>query len=240
MQTTLSKEVVNVKDAIWSRVGPAAGLLFFVLAFAGLLIHGYPAVRPTNAQLADWLASVNANRFRFGIYVEAIGIVLFVPFAVWLFGHVRQGAKGSSASAIAMVMGAGIWVALTLPINESWLGLVDQARNVDIRVAQTVVSINQATYDMTGLVLGVILIAAGVAAVSGGVMSRWAGWAAILIGVVQVLISPLGADTGPTGLLAYLWILGVAGYYTFRPDRMSDVVTAPQQSSIATGISATR
>jgi uncharacterized protein DUF4386 len=229
-----------VKGAIWSRVGPTAGLLFFVLVFAGLLVHGYPAVRPTNAQLADWLARVDANRFRFGVYVEAIAIVLFVPFTVWLYGHLRQGAKESSAPAIVMLIGAGIWVALTLPINESWLGLVNQARNVDIRVAQTVVSINQATYDMTGLILGLTLIASGVAAVRGGAMSRWAGWAAILIGVVQVVMSPLGVDASPIALLAYLWILGVAGYYTIRPGRVRDFVTATAQPSVATGIAATR
>jgi hypothetical protein len=93
---------------------------------------------------------------------------------------------------------------------------------------------------MTGLVFGLILIAAGAAAVRGGSMSRWAGWAAILIGVVQVVVTPLGIDTGPTGLLAYLWIVGVAGYYTFRPGRVRDVFTAPKQSSEATGMPATR
>src|ERR1700686_617204 len=158
MRTTLSKEVVNVKDAIWSGVGPPAGLFFFVLIFTGLFVHGYPAVRPTNAQLAGWLATVNVNTFKVGIYVEAIGIVLFIPFTVWLYRHLRQGTD-SSAPATAMMMGAGGWVAVTLPINQAWLGLVDQARSVDIHVAQTVVSINQATYDMTGVVLGVVLTA---------------------------------------------------------------------------------
>jgi hypothetical protein len=225
-------EVVDVKDAIWNRVGPAAGLLFFVLLFAGFLVHGYPAVRPNNAQLADWLASVNANRFRFGVYVEAIAIVLFVPFAVWLFGHLRHGAKDSSAPAVAMLVGAGAWVALTLPINESWLGLVDQARSVDIRVAQTVVSINQATYDMTGIVLGMILIAAGVATLRSGAMSRWAGWAAIVIGGLQVVMPQTGIDTGPTELLAYLWILGVAGYYTFRPAGGRGLVVGAAKGSV--------
>jgi Domain of unknown function (DUF4386) len=237
MQTTLSKEVVKVKDAIWSRVGPTAGLLFFVLLFAGFLVHGYPAVRPTNAQLADWLANVNASKFRFGVYVEAIAIVLLVPFAVWLYGHLRQGAR-ASAPAVAMLMAAGVWVALTLPINESWVGLVDQARSVDIRVAQTVVSINQATYDMSGIVLGLILIAAGVAALRSGAMSGWAAWAAVVIGVMQVALAPLGIDTGPTGLLAYLWIVGVAGYYTFRPAREREV--AAGQPARSTPLGATR
>jgi hypothetical protein len=208
-----------VKGSIWNRVGPAAGVLFFFLLFAGFLIHGYPAIRPTNAQLADWLANVNATKFRLGVYVEATAIVLLIPFAAWLYGHLRHGGKDSSAPSVAMLLGAGAWVAITLPINQSWVGLVDQARSVDIRVAQTVVSINQATYDMTGIVLGGILIAAGAGVLRGGAMSRWAGWAAVAIGAVQVVVAGLGTDSGPTGLLAYLWIVGVAGYYTFRPAR---------------------
>jgi cytochrome bd-type quinol oxidase subunit 2 len=231
MQNSHSKEVVGVKNSIWNRVGPAAGVLFFVLLFAGSLIHGYPAVRPTNSQLADWLASVNATKFRFGVYVEAIGIVLLIPFSTWLYGHLRQGGKDSSAPAVAMLMGAGAWVALTLPIIESWFGLVDQARSVDIRVAQMVVSINQATYDVTGIVLGLILMTAGVGVLRGRAMSRWAGWAALAIGVVQVIMAGLGIDSGPTGLLALLWIVGVAGYYTFRPARSRVVAATSGQPS---------
>jgi hypothetical protein len=228
-----------MKGAVWSRVGPVAGVLFFVLLFAGFLVHGYPAVRPTNSQLADWLASVSANKFRFGTYVEAIGIVLFIPFAVWLCGHLRQGAQDASAPAITMLVGAGAWVALTLPINESWLGLVVQARSADIRLAQTVVSINQAIYDMTGIVFGLILIAAGVAILRGGAMSRWAGWAAVVIGVMQVVVPQVAIDSGPTGLLAFLWIAGVAGYYTFRPARR-EVAAGAGQSSTHTVVGATR
>jgi hypothetical protein len=239
MQTTFSEEVVDVKGAMWSRVGPAAGVLFFVLVFAGFLIHGYPAVRPTNAQLADWLASVSANQFRLGTYVEAIGIVLFVPFAVWLCGHLRQGAQDASAPAITMLVGAGAWVALTLPINESWLGLVVQARSADIRMAQTVASINQAMYDMTGIVLGLILIAAGIAILRGGAMSRWAAWAAVLIGLMQVVVPQIAIDSGPTGLLPFLWIVGVAGYYTFRPTRRREVAASAGQSSTHTSVGAT-
>jgi hypothetical protein len=219
-----------MKASIQTRVGPAAGLLFFVLIFTGLFVHGYPAVRPTNAQLAGWLATVNVNTFKFGVYVEAIAIVLFIPFAVWLYRHLRQGAD-TSAPATAMLMGAGVWVALTLPINEAWLGLVDQARSVDIHVAQTVVSINQATYDMTGIVLGVILTAAGVAVLRGGAMSWLAGWAAVAIGVALVATAPIGIDNGPVGLLAYLWMLGVAGYYTFRPARQPEVAAEARQPS---------
>jgi hypothetical protein len=230
-----------VKGSIWSRVGPAAGLLFFALLFTGFLVHGYPEVRPTDAQLAKWFASVDVTRFRVGFYIEAVGIALLLPFAAWLSGHLRQGARDSAWPAGAMLAAAAVWVTIGLAINESWVGLLEQVRNgLDIRMAQTFVSINQATYDMTGIVLGLILIAAGVAALRSSTMSRWVAWAAVIIGVVQVVMSPLGIDSGPTQLLAYLWILGVAGYYTFRPTRQREVAAGAGQPSTSTALGAAR
>ena len=226
-----------MKEAIWSRVGPAAGLLFFPVLMVGFAIHRYPDIRPSDSQLAKWLSSVDATSFRLGVYIESIGVVLFALFAAWLYIHLRQGARDASWPAVAIVIGAAAWVALTLPVNESWVGLVDQARKgLDIRVAQTVVSINQAWFDMTGIVLGVTLIAAGVAIVRGRAMSRWVGSAAILIGVFQVVSSPLGTDSTPLSLLAYLWFLSVGGYYTFRPARARELVASAAQRSVTAGL----
>ena len=230
-----------MREAIWSRVGPASGLLFFPLIMVGFSIHGYPDIQPTDAQLAKWLASVDANVFRFGVYVEALGTVLLIPCAAWLYGHLRQGARDSLRPAIAMVAAGAGWIVLTLPINESWVGLVDQARKgLDIRMAQTVVSINQAWFEMTGLVFGLMLMAAGVAIIRGGAMSRWAGWAAIIIGLGSAVSVPLGAASTPAQLLGFLWILAVGGYYTFRPGRERQLVATAGQPSVAAGLAATR
>ena len=51
---------------------------------------------PHDAQLATWLATVDVNSFKVGIHVEALGIVLLVPFAAWLYSHLRKGARDSS------------------------------------------------------------------------------------------------------------------------------------------------
>jgi cytochrome bd-type quinol oxidase subunit 2 len=240
MQTTFRKEVVKVKQAIWNRVGPAAGLLFFPLMLVGLSIHRYPDIRPTDAQLGSWLASVSVNTFRLGVYVEAIGILLLIPFAAWLYVHLRRGARDASAPAAAMLVAMTAWITVTLPINESWAGLVGQARNVDIRTAQMVVSINQAWYDMTGIVLGVILLAAGLAIIRGGAMQQWVGWVAVIIGVVQVASAAFGTDASPLGLLAYVWIVAVGGYYTLRPARPRDVGVGASQPSTSTALGAAR
>ena len=207
-----------MRDAIWSRVGPASGLGFFVLLMLGVTIHGYPEIRPTDSQLANWLANVDVNTFMAGIYIEAIGILLFIPFAAWLFGRLRQGNRDSTMPAITMLAAGAGWAAFTLSVLGGWAGLANQARReLDIHSAQTFDSINQTSYDLTNLVFGVTLLAAGGAIVRGGAMSRWAGWAAVVIGVVYLVSTPFGIGASPAGLLGYLWILSVAGYYTVRP-----------------------
>jgi hypothetical protein len=104
-------------------------------------------------------------------------------------------------------------------------------------VAQTIDSINQASYDLTGIVLGLILLAAGVAIVRGAAMSQWAGWVAIGIGVTYIVTLPLGIDATPAGLLGYVWLFAVAVFYTFRPGRAPAV--AAVKNSAGSGLPAT-
>lgn len=223
-----------MSKTIWSRTGPAAGLLFFPVMLVGFSIHGYPNIRPSDSQLASWLSTVDATSFKSGVYVEAIGTVLFVLFAAWLYTRLRRGIRDSAAPAVAMLAAAITWTAATLPINESWVGLVDQGRKgLDIHAAQTVVSINQAWYDMTGIVLGFILLAAGVAIVSGEAMARWVGIAAIVIGLFQVGSAYFGADATALSLLSYLWFFGVGGYYTFRPGKLRETQTDSAREPVA-------
>jgi hypothetical protein len=228
-------------NAILNRVGPAAGLVLFPVIMLGFSIHGYPDIGPTDAQLAKWLAGVDQNTFQLGVSIEALGTVLFIPFGAWLFGRLKQGARESSGPAIAMLAAGAGWVILTLPVNESWVGLVNRARKgLDIGVAQTVVSINQAWFEMTGILFGLTLIAAGVAIVRGSAISRWVGWAAVIIGVGTIASVPVGAAATPTQILGFLWFLLIGGYYTIRPARRNEVERGASQAAAAGGLHATR
>jgi hypothetical protein len=103
-----------------------------------------------------------------------------------------------------------------------------------------VVSINQAWFEMTGILFGFTLLAAGVAIVRGGAMSRWVGWVALVIGVGVVASVPLGAASTPAQILAFLWFLLVGGFYTLRPGRVPEGVTGSTQPSMKSGLPATR
>jgi hypothetical protein len=234
------QESRHMKQAIWRRIGPLTGLLYFALTFIGLSIHGYPDIHPTDAQLSKWLASVDVNSFRTGVYLEALAGACFIPFAAWLYLHLRRGDRDSSWPPVAMFAAAVGATFLSLPINEIYAALVDRARSgVDIHVAQTIVSIAQEWFDMTGIVMGLFLVLAGVAMIRGGAMAAWVAWATILAGVAQLVTSPLGLAVTPAELLPYAWILAVAGYYTVRPGHEREVSPAGLQASVASSKPAT-
>jgi hypothetical protein len=226
-----------MKESIWNRVGPATGIVWFCLLFTGLSVHGYPDIKPTDAQLAKWLVDVDVNRFSHGVYIETLGLVSFLPFAAWLYGHLKRGGAGSSWPALVMLAAATAHTILVLPINELYVAMVEQARRgLDIHVAQTVLSITQAWFEMTGVVFALILLAAGVSIVRGAVMSRWAGWAAIAIGLT--LLVP--ATVFIVSMVGFLWFLAVAVYYTLRPSRVRERVADAAQPVIANSLPAAR
>jgi hypothetical protein len=143
-----------------------------------------------------------------------------------------ESARGAPSWMALVTLAAGTgWIVLTLPINEVWVGVLDQARRgLDIRVAQTLVSINQAWFEMSSILLGFMFLAAGAGILRGRVMSRWAGWAAIVLGFTQ-LLPPSISQEGQ--LVAMLWILVVAAYYSVRPGRTGN--RDGRQSSDAAG-----
>lgn len=226
-----------MKGAIWNRVGPVAGIVSFFLTFVGASIHGFPDVRPSDAQLAKWLASVDLNSFTLGIYIEDLSSVFYLVFAAWLFGILRRGGAGTSLAALVWLCANVAGAVATFPINAITLGLIEQARNgLDIRVSQTIISMTQAWFDAAGPIGGLGYLAAGVAILRGGVMSRWMGWAAIALGIesfVPAVYLPIWI-----GMLSFLWDLAVAVYYTIRPFPEREFGSSAQRP-IATAVSAT-
>lgn len=226
-----------MKQAIWNRVGPITGILSIGLTFIGASVHGFPDVRPTDAQLARWLASVDLNTFTLGIYIEDLSGVLWIVFAAWLYGLLRQGGAGASLAALVFLCANVAGVIATFPINAITLGLIEQARNgLDIRVSQTIISMTQAWFEASGPLGGLGYLAVGVAILRGRVMSRWMGWAAIAIGLESFV--PGNYLPIWLGVVGFLWDLAVAVYYTIRPVPEREMV-APAQRPVASALSAT-
>ncbi len=226
-----------MKQAIWNRVRPLTGILAFAATFIGASVHGFPDVNPTDAQLANWLATIDLNTFTVGIYIEDLSTVLGIVFAVWLYGLFRKGGAGASLAALVFLCANIAGAIATFPINALTLGLIEQSRHgLDIRVSQTIISMTRAWFDAAGPMSGLGFLAAGVAILRGRVMSPWVGWAAIALGIESFV--PAAYLPIWIGSLSFLWELGVAVYYTIRPVP-EQAISAPAERSLAGALSAT-
>ena len=112
-------------------------------------------------------------------------------------------------------------------------------QGLDIQLAHTVIASDQECLDLAGSVLGLFLVAAGAVMLHGSALARVAAVATILIGLAQVVSSPIGLSTTPAAMPPYVWMIAVAGYYTFRPGQEPEAEPGLSRTQVATGLPAT-
>lgn len=112
-----------------TRIAATLGLLGIVLSAVGVAIHGYPAIGASGKEIVRWATITNQQQFETGIYIEALGYLLFLSFAAWLWSVARDAEAGSgwllTAGFGAIVLYAGISVV----DNGIWSSLLDGARH---------------------------------------------------------------------------------------------------------------
>lgn len=176
-----------------------------VFSIVGLVIHGYPS--GTGAQIKHWIATANATRFGVGIWIEALGYLLFVPFAAWLARELRR--PGHAEWPADVAFGAAILcTGSALLINGLWTGVFDAGRNgADPSILAAAHYLTSDAYAASVPFYGLFLVAAGVAAVIARSLPPWLAWAAVVIGVLAI-IPPTAM---PASAALWLWVIAVCG-----------------------------
>ena len=185
----------------WAYLGPASGILFVVLSLLGLVIHGYPS--GNGAQVQRWIAATSPTSFAIGIWVEAVGYLLLLPFASWLVRNVRRPGAPDWMGDVAL--GAAVLCAgSAILVNGIWTGLVDAGRaGVDTGVLVGIDKVANDAFQASYLFYGLFILAVGGVAVIARSLPPWLAWSAILIGIAG-LIPPLSLVAS---LALLVWIL---------------------------------
>lgn len=185
----------------WAYVGPACGILFVVLSLLGLVIHGYPSAGGN--EIRHWVATTSPVRFGVGIWIEALGYLLLLPFAVWLARDVRRAGAFEWVADVA-VGAAVLCVGSAILVNGIWTGLLDAGRaGVDSSVLVGIDNVANDTFQASNLFYGLFVLAIGVVAVMARSLPPWLAWSALLIGLAGI-VPPLAL---PASLALLIWIL---------------------------------
>jgi hypothetical protein len=203
-----------------TRAAAVLGLLSIVLSAVGLTFHGYPAIGASANELVHWATTTNQQQFMIGIYVEALGSLLFLPFAAWLC-TVAHDADDGSGWVVGTGFGAAVlWVGISVMDNGIWSSLLDGARHGTS--PQTLASIRDiAQYIFQGTLLcgGLFFVLTGYVLFRTRALPRWIGITALVIGL-GLLVPPLAVMMG---LLVWLWTVVVSLYLLARPNAVARV-----------------
>ncbi len=200
----------------WDRLGATAGVVYIVLALTGFAIHGYPKQGASSEELRSWIAATDATRFSLGVYIEALGTVLFIPFAAWLSSLLSGPALHQRWLSNTVVGSAVAFVVLTLPINELYLGSLEAGKQgADVGAFATIRPIAVEWYVMTAILFALVFLAAGGLMLRGRALWRWLGWAACAVGVIALV--PGRPTYLAAALLSMIWIVILAGWIWIRP-----------------------
>jgi hypothetical protein len=207
-----------------TRVAAVFGLLSIILSYVGLSIHGYPAMGASGKEILHWATTTNLQQFRVGIYVEALGGLLFLPFAAWLCTVARGAEDGFGWLATAGFGAAALYIGVGIADNGVWSSLLDGARHGTS--PQTLASIRDiAEYVFHGTLLfgGVFFVLTGYVLFHARALPRWVGGGAVVIGL-GLLVPTLGVVVA---LLVWVWTVLVSLYLLARPRVVATVREPP-------------
>jgi hypothetical protein len=202
----------------WDRIGPALGIVSWVVILSGLFIHLYPPEGASPQQLAGWVTSTDSNRFIAGIHVEDAGYPLLLLFLAWLCQHLWR--TGGSPWLLGLgLTAATVWIGVGVAINGVWTAALEAGKaGIDPQSLAGIRDIAVYSFESTYLVEGLALFALGFGALSAESAPRWIGWTATAIGAGVAASGDLPSNiAGPIGLLVLVWSVAVAIRYLIRP-----------------------
>lgn len=198
------------------RLLTLTGPLFFVLFAVTLFVTGDegPGEDASGKAVVDF---VNDNSDR--LFTAAFAGALLSALIVVFFSHVSSVARERRADAGAgptvMVGGAVLWAAGLLLGSMLDLAVVGAADDNLEQVAQTLNVIMESSWIPFIAGIAVTLIGAGMTSLRTGLVPKWLGWIALVVGIVALF--------GPGGFLGFfvgpLWMLiaGIVLYLKAEP-----------------------
>ena len=171
-------------------LAPLTGLAFFVLAIVSFTMVGEPPdVDKPVPEIVDFYVDNEGTQMAGGL-VEGIAATLFVFFGAIVRREVRaaegeRGILGNVAFAGTVIFAVGLAIDATISFT-----LVETVQDLEPGAVQALTALWHNDYVPFAVGMQTFLLAAGIAIVRYGVLPKWIGWIALVLGVVA--LSPIG------------------------------------------------
>jgi hypothetical protein len=205
-----------VNRRLLALAGPVFAVLFLLALF--VLDDDGPGDKASGKAVVDYV-----NDHEGALLVGAFGGPALVALLVLFFSHLAALARERSAAAGAgptvMVAGAVLWGAGLLGGSALQLAALDSADDNQEQVAQTIYVLLNADWLPFIAGIAVTLIGAGMTVLRVGLVPRWLGWVALVVGIIALI--------GPGGFAGFfvgpLWMLVTGILLLMRDDEPATV-----------------
>ena len=171
-------------------LAPLTGLAFVVLTIVSFTVIGEPPeVDEPVQEIVDFYVDNEGMQMAGGL-VEGIAATLFVFFGAVVRREIRaaegeRGILGNVAFAGPVIFAVGLAIDATISFT-----LVETAQDLDPSAVQALTALWHNDYVPFAVGMQIFLLGAGIAIVRHGVLPKWLGWIALVLGVLAV--SPIG------------------------------------------------
>lgn len=216
--------IVGEGSRAWRAGAALSGAVSVVLIFVGSAViartsgAGRHSVPESGDAVAEYVSDADHARVLVGEYVGALGVVLFLLFAIYLLGRVARPGATDSWLRRSGDAAAATYVALTLAA----VAALVPALNREGDAAAGFLDLRTALIALAFVALAAWLLVVGLHVLETRSLPRWLGWAAVALALLQFVMTPLARiDPGFTGLptfATFLWIV-IASVLLFRRER---------------------
>jgi MFS family permease len=194
---------------VWT--GPAFTVLFVI---ASMALEGNTPGEKASADEVMKYYNAHQGRTTASVFLAPLGAALLVLFASYVRTLVRDREPAVGAGPTVLVAGAVLWASGLLVGSSLTLALLTASDHGQAQVAETMNVLSNDMWLPFVAGIAVTLLGAGMTVLASGILPRWMGWVALVIGVISL--------AGPGGFLGFfvapLWIL-VAGIMLARAPR---------------------
>ena len=203
------------------RIADAGGLLYVVLAGVGFGVFVAPALPDPTAAPAAVLRQLRGHpvgaTFWTGVGLESAGLLLLLLFAVRLAGRIRRaGPEGWQPTALVALAATALAVKLAsfAPVLAAL-----HAGRYDASTVAAMFASNDVSDYVSSAVDAVVVLLAGIAALTVRALPRWLAAGAVIAGAAVLVGLAVPGLFDSLQLLLFVWLVVTSGWLLLRGDR---------------------
>jgi len=226
------------------RIAAATGVIYVVMTMVGSGLATGNGDPQDGATILAHLRQGRSVAETIGVTLEILGFAVFLAFLGYLYRVLRR-AEGAEGWGAAVAFGAGlVTMAVKLATSASGAAARLHLGQLDATLARTLNDLGGAGFVVSGYVYGIFVVAAAGSAFVSRALPRWLTLSGLVVGVLTVaagtagVLDPVGYVPVPF-LLCLAWVLVTSVVLTVRAPRAAGMAADDATTAVPAGFSAT-